>query len=228
MDFNTTQKTYKQIVEEAISFSGQGLDFYTNVKADAVRRIFDREKITSPRLLDLGCGHGFIHPLLTDLGCEVIAVETANEVLSLARKENPNVDYIAYDGCTLPFYSQSFDIVLTICVMHHVAPPQWLAFLKEARRVLRPTGRVIIFEHNPLNPLTRYVVSRNKIDADAVLVSHFRLNRMLKASGFKAIQSRFILFTPFSHPIVRHAETILERVPLGAQYYTTASVKSLH
>lgn len=224
MDFNTSKDSYRQEVEDALSFAGQGLDFYTRVKAEAVGRILDRDGPASPKLLDVGCGHGFIHPLLVDLGCEVFGIETASEVLPLARKANPGTDYVAYDGRTLPFARQSFDVVLTICVMHHVPPPQWSAFLAEARRVLRPGGRIIIFEHNPLNPLTRYVVSRNEIDADAVLLPHRRLNTMLGSCGFREVRSRFILFTPFSQPIVRRAEIFLEWLPLGAQYYATATV----
>lgn len=224
MDFNSSKNSYRQTVEDSLAFAGQGLDFYTRVKAEAIGRILKRDGLVSPKLLDVGCGHGFIHPLLADLGCSIVGVETASEVLPLARNANPDVDYVDYDGCTLPFDDKTFDVVLTICVMHHVPPPQWLSFLTEARRVLRPGGRIVIFEHNPLNPLTRYVVSRNEIDDDAVLLSHTRLTSMLKKSGFLAVQSRFILFTPFSHPVARRAEVHLEWLPLGAQYYATGTV----
>lgn len=224
MDFNTSKDSYRQTVEETLSFAGQGLDFYTRVKADVVGRILDRDGRTAPKLLDIGCGHGFIHPFLVDLGCKVVGVDTASEVLPLARNGNPGIDYVAYDGRTLPFAGQSFDVVLTICVMHHVPPPQWPAFLTEAKRVLRPGGRIIIFEHNPLNPLTRYVVSRNEIDADAVLLPHTRLTSLLKKSGYIAARSRFILLTPLSQPAVRRAEMFFEWLPLGAQYYATGTV----
>lgn len=224
MDFNTSKDSYKQTVEDAVAFAGQGLDFFTRVKADVVGRIIDRYGPAAPRLLDVGCGHGFIHPLLNKMGCKVVGVERAAEVLPLAQNANPAIDYFAYDGRKLPFAGQSFDVLLTICVMHHVPPQQWPAFLAEAKRVLRPGGRIIIFEHNPLNPLTRYVVSRNEIDADAVLLSHTRLSSLLKKSGFQGVRSRFILFTPFSQPFFRHAEVFLEWLPFGAQYYATGTV----
>lgn len=223
MDFNEKKETYRQIVENSVAFAGQDLDFYTRVKADAIGRVLSQHGFNQPKLLDVGCGHGFIHPLLTGLGCKVVGVETASEVLPLAKHANPDIEYIAYDGRTLPFAARSFDIVLAICVMHHVPPRQWQEFLREACRVLRPGGRVIIFEHNPLNPLTRLVVSRNVIDADATLLHHRDLAAMLKSSGFDQVQSRFILFTPFSQPIVRRAERFLEKVPLGAQYFITGS-----
>jgi len=224
MDFNTSKDSYRDTVEDVLSFAGQGLDFYTRAKADAFARILRRDGMTAPRVLDIGCGHGFIHPLLAQQGCEVVGVEMAAEVLPLAQAANPGVEYHAYDGQLLPFADESFDVALTICVMHHVPPPQWLAFLAQARRVLRPGGRVVIFEHNPWNPMTRYVVSRNDIDADAVLLSHRKLKSMLRASGFRSVASGFILFTPFAQSLARRAETYLEWLPLGAQYYATGMV----
>lgn len=223
MDFNSRKYSYRQSVEDSLSFAGQGLDFYTRVKAEAIGRILMQDGMVSPNLLDIGCGHGFIHPMLTNLGCKVVGVETATEVLPLSRAANPAVEYIDYDGHSLPFDDKTFDVVLAICVMHHVPPSQWRSFLTEAKRVLRPSGRVIVFEHNPLNPLTRYVVSHNEIDADAVLLSHTQLASILRESGYRVVQSRFILFTPFSHSFFRRAEMFIDWLPLGAQYYVTAT-----
>lgn len=224
MDFNTTKDTYREKIESTLAFAGKGLDFYTNVKADSIAQILAQLGHVSPKLLDVGCGHGFIHPKLVNLGCEIFGVETASEVLKLAQKTNPKVNYLAYDGFTLPFSHQSFDVVMAICVMHHVAPSQWLTFLSEARRVLRPGGSIIIFEHNPLNPLTRYVVAQNEIDDDAVLLSHRKLNELLGLCGFRNIHSRFILFTPFSNSYARQVDNFLSKIPFGAQYYSTATV----
>lgn len=228
MDFNHQKDSYRQTVEASVAFAGQGLDFYTRVKADAVGRIL-KQAGTAPRqrLLDLGCGHGYIHPLLSKLGCDVVGVETATEVLPLAREANPDAEYVGYDGSTLPFQDGTFDVVLAVCVLHHVLPSQWPSLLTEAKRTLRRGGRIIIFEHNPLNPLTRYVVSRNEIDADAVLLTHRRLNGLLSGAGFTHVQARFILFTPFANSLARNAEIFLDRVPLGAQYYSTAIVPSI-
>lgn len=224
MDFNTSKDNYRETVEASLAFAGQGLDFYTRAKAETIARLLEGDGSIAPRLLDVGCGHGFIHPMLADLSCKVVGVETASEVLPLAREANPDVEYVAYDGHALPFDDQSFDVVLTICVMHHVPPAQWAAFLAEARRVLRPGGRIIVFEHNPWNPATRWVVSRNDIDADAVLLSPRRLASMLEVGGFQSVRTRFILFTPFAQSFFRRIDAMLGWLPLGAQYYATATV----
>jgi hypothetical protein len=59
---------------------------------------------------------------------------------------------------------------LSFCVLHHVPPTQWVGFLCEMRRVVRPDGLVCLIEHDPLNPLTKLVVARCEFDRDAVLL----------------------------------------------------------
>lgn len=173
-----------------------------------------------PRILDLGCGHGYIHPYLCRSGYEIVGVESAVEVLHVAHADNPDVSYVGYDGKKLPFATHSFDVVYAICVMHHVPPMQWPGFLNEIRRVLRPNGIIVIFEHNPLNPLTRYVVASNEIDADAVLISARSLRGLLKQNGFAKVSTRNILFTPFSSRVFRIIDERLGWLPFGAQYYS--------
>ena len=226
MDFNKTKKTYRGSIEQSISFSGKGLDFFTKVKADCLRKIVSTEfpNSTQLSLLDIGCGHGYIHADLVKFGYKVTGVEVAHEVLPLAREANPKVKYLDYDGTTLPFDDGSFDITLTICVMHHVPPEQWLSFCQEMRRVLRPGGIAVIFEHNPFNPMTRYVVSRNRIDDDAVLLSPRTLCRILQDAEFESIKTRNILFTPFANPIFRALDEKLSWCPLGAQYSAIGKV----
>jgi SAM-dependent methyltransferase len=221
MDFNETKETYRSTIEQTIAFAGKGLDFFTSVKADYLRRIVEAELpgTEKPRILDVGCGHGYIHPNLRCFGYEIVGVEVATDVLPLAREANPEVTYMGYDGTTLPFDDSSFDVVITICVMHHVPPEQWPSFSREMRRVLRPGGIAVVFEHNPLNPLTRYVVASNEIDDDAVLLPARMLRGILRDAGFSEVKTRSILFTPFASPVFRALDEKLGWCPFGAQYY---------
>jgi SAM-dependent methyltransferase len=224
VDFNETRHRYRQTVEDSIALSGQGLEFFTKVKAECLRRAAQEflPSRPAPQLLDVGCGHGFIHPYLRGYGMEVTGVEIAAEVLDLAREANPGVTYAAYDGKTLPFDAASFDIVLAVCVMHHVPPAAWTALLAEMRRVVRPGGLVLIFEHNPFNPLTRYIVAHNDLDAEAVLLSSRTLKARAAAAGLRALATRYTLFTPFGHAIFRWLDDRLGWLPLGAQYFLVA------
>jgi SAM-dependent methyltransferase len=221
MDFNESKHVYRDKVDQAIAFAGKGLDFFAGVKADYLRAIVEAELpgMDKPRLLDVGCGHGYLHPDLRRFGYDVVGVDVATEILPLARAANPDVAYLGYDGTTLPFDDDSFDVAIAVCVMHHVPPGQWPDFSREMRRVLRPDGLVAIFEHNPLNPLTRYVVASNDIDHDAVLLAASTLRGLLKNAGFRQVRTRNILFTPFAGPFFRAVDRGLGWCPFGAQYY---------
>jgi SAM-dependent methyltransferase len=223
MDFNETKDNYSSTINQVVGFVGQDLEFFTAVKADLLHRVVQECLPASkrPRILDIGCGHGLIHPLLQDY--DVVGVDVATEVLPLARSANPGVRYVGYDGHTLPFETGSFDIAMAVCVMHHVPPAQWVSFLQEMKRMLSPDGIAVIFEHNPLNPLTRYVVANNEIDADACLLRGSTLQKLLREAGFGQLDTRNILFTPFGARIFRWLDRQLWWCPFGAQYYTVAS-----
>src|SRR5689334_19647654 len=100
MDFNQSKNSYREIIERSIAFAGKGLDFFTEVKADYLRKIVSqfRAEMTAPRILDIGCGHGLMHPYLRSYGFDMVGVDVATEVLALARKANPNVAYVGYNG----------------------------------------------------------------------------------------------------------------------------------
>ena len=210
------------MINDYIGFSGQPQDFYTRVKADYLRRILGARGETSSDVLDVGCGHGLIHPYLNVSGCRLTGVDVAENAVQIARRTNAHVTYDVYDGTRLPYPNESFDVVFTICVMHHVPVDQRDAFVGEARRVLRPGGTFVIFEHNKLNPLVRWVVSRIPFDRNAILLTSWQTQTLVRNAGFRKINSNHILFFPFETALLRRIEAHLSWLPLGAQYYTAA------
>ena len=211
---------YVAEVNRSIASSGVEQSFFTRGKA---RRMLDilRRRGADPSqmsLLDIGCGVGLIHPFVAGAFREAVGVDVAQDALDEAQRVNPDVCYLAYDGRRLPVASASFDVAAAICVMHHVPPQDWLAFLEEAWRALRPGGWLMIFEHNPWNPLTRLAVARCTFDFDAVLLSPLRLTRLLRDSGFEDVRTEYLFFTPFSHRMAQGLDDALRRLPAGAQY----------
>jgi 2-polyprenyl-3-methyl-5-hydroxy-6-metoxy-1,4-benzoquinol methylase len=87
MDF---KHNYRETVERSVAFSGKGLDFFTEVKADYLRKIVSclRPEVTLPKILDIGCGHGGMHPYLRSFGFEIVGTEVATEVLSRASSQS--------------------------------------------------------------------------------------------------------------------------------------------
>lgn len=220
-DFDVYQDTYSQEVEKAISFVGQDLDFFTERKARYLLRFLTRSGL-DPRLLsvlDVGCGGGFTDYFLSGHFRTLSGVDVSEGMTRQARRKNPSVDYQTFDGASLPFPDSHFDVTFAINVMHHVAPENWEHFAGEMARVTRPGGFLLIFEHNPFNPLTRRVVSRCEFDADAHLLSPKTSVRLLRRKGLAVVERRYILFFPFKGRLFWSLDQSLKNFPLGAQYY---------
>ncbi|MEK7767585.1 MAG: class I SAM-dependent methyltransferase, partial [bacterium] len=176
------------------------------------------------KVLDVGCGVGLIHPFLATSVDELHAMDASEESLAIARRNNPTVQYRAHQGQRLPYADGTFDSAYAICVLHHVPVSQWQEFAKEMARVVRRGGRIVVIEHNPLNPATQWIVRGCEIDEDAVLVWPWRLRRVMASAGIQDLTLRYFLFTPFEHPVFRRLDRLFERLPLGAQYVASGRV----
>ena len=122
----------------------------------------------------------------------------------------------------MPYADSSFDLAFTICVLHHVPPVQWPTFVSEMKRVLKPGGLALIFEHNPRNPLTMRAVNNCPFDEDAVLLRSEETEGLMRDAGFQAIESRFILSVPAAGKVLRGLDLVFSKLPFGAQYYVMA------
>jgi SAM-dependent methyltransferase len=211
---------YAKEINQSIRFSGLAHDFFVKGKADRLLALLDRAGFERQglKLLDIGCGVGLLHPYLAGTGLKITGVDVAEQALAAARAANKGASYLHYDGSHLPVPDAHFDAAVTICVMHHVPPPQWPAFLLEARRILRVGGALLVFEHNPWNPLTRLAVNRCPFDHDAVLLSAPHLTNLMADAGFVQVAREFMFFTPFPHAFVQRLESQICKLPLGAQY----------
>ncbi len=220
--FDDYSKDYKNLVSDSINFSGLTVDFFTKGKADYIQNLINKYQVKT--VLDVGCGVGDIHGFFQGNGCQVTGVDVSGESIQIAQEKNTANTYLTYNGEKLPFDDDAFDMVYTICVMHHVPPAQWQDFVHEMVRVTKNGGVVAVFEHNPFNPLTRIAVNRCPFDADAVLLSSGKVEKLFKNT--KAIQpkSEFIFFTPFKSVLGKVIDKIFYWLPLGAQYYTYGKV----
>jgi SAM-dependent methyltransferase len=221
--FDEYGDTYRDEVQKSIDFIGRDHSFFTRAKARLLLELATNElgDPASVRALDVGCGPGETDALLAGRFASLDGVDISEAVVETARTRNPGVAYRTYDGRRLPYEDGAFDLVFTICVVHHVPPAEWEAFVAELARVVRPGGVLAIVEHNPFNPLTRLAVSRCEFDDDATLLRPSRTESLVRRAGLALRPARFIIFFPWETPLLTRAEHGLARVPLGAQYVVT-------
>lgn len=96
-------------------------------------------------ILDVGCGAGWLEPQISRYG-RVTATDIADEVLHRARARSPEVTFIAGDFLELPFDEASFDVVISLEVLSHVADQA--AFVDRCASLLRPGGRLMLATQN--------------------------------------------------------------------------------
>jgi len=91
-------------------------------------------------VLDLCCGHGNVSAGLVGCGARVTGLDFSPAMLDLARRAVPEARFVEGDATDLPFAKGAFDAVTIGFGMPHIPDPS--KALHEARRVLRPGGRI--------------------------------------------------------------------------------------
>ena len=121
------------------------------------------------RVLDAGCGAGYGSAELAQAADSVIGVDRAAEAVDFARATYglPNLRFEQASCEALPHPSGSFDLVVAFEVIEHLE--NWREFLLEARRVLAPSGQLIVSTPNKLY----YTESRGPTGANPFHVHEF-------------------------------------------------------
>lgn len=196
---------------------GSHLDFFIQQKCRVVAERLDRfERRATLRVLDAGCGQGnafqFFGPHVRVFGCDV-----STAMLRHAVVRGPVAVQEPY---ALPFADGTFDAVYAFCIYHHIPAEERVRHLKELRRVVRPGGEVMVFEHNPYNPVTRRIFRRAPVDQGCEMIAPGELGRMFRAAGFERLDHGYLLFVPEAlHPWLGFLERWLSWLPLGGQYF---------
>lgn len=223
-NFDQHASQYRKIHSQNVKISGADSFYFAAHKVEMLKEF---EKNNSSRILDLGCGDGAIAMFLEKefSSVKINAIDISAESIRLAKeKKLANTVFEQYDGKKIPFENECFDIVIIASVLHHIEFKWHFEFIREVYRVLKMGGRLYVFEHNPANPVTRYIVKTCVFDNDAKLLKAAYAVELLNQSGFDKLTKKFILFFPRMkwlkpfHILEKH----MRNIPYGAQYMIRA------
>ena len=110
------------------------------------RGLKDRRPLQGLRLLDIGCGGGLVSEPMARLGAEVVGIDASEENVAVARHHAAEmelaIDYRAGTAESLAAAGESFDVVLNLEVVEHVADPD--LFIRATARLVKPEGAMVL------------------------------------------------------------------------------------
>ena len=224
-DFDEFADSYRDIHSENIKLSGAYSFYFAEVKVRLLQQFENDESI---KVLDIGCGDGATELFMQRYfsNWSVNGVDISEKSIIEAKKRGlSNAIFSVYNGTRVPVQDECFDIVFVAGVLHHVEYKFHSAIVKEIFRILKKGGRLYIFEHNPLNPLTRHLVNTCVFDKDARLLKSNYTSSLILKSGLKIKKKHFIIFFPRKGILTKliFLEKYLQWLPLGGQYFIRAA-----
>ena len=218
-EFDRFAANYKEVLDQSLAITGDTGEYFADYKARYVARVVS--KGFSGKILDFGCGVGLLSaflkkylPASTLHGYDTspASIEKAGTVLGTQGMFTSELQQL----------DRNYDLIVIGNVLHHVPTSRRPAAILELSERLSPRGRLVVFEHNPANPFTRWIVRHSPLDEDAVLLKPSETRGYLHAVRLRIVQWSYTLFFPRPLAWFRSLERLLAWCPLGAQYAVVA------
>lgn len=216
-DFDAYARDYKALHNQSIRLSGESGEYFADYKLQVLRRFCTVND--GDLVVDYGCGIGMLTGRLAGEWprSRILGFDPSQESLKQAAQ--------AVAGYANIRLTDSLDgarggAALAVCanVLHHVEPRERVDVVAQLASVLAPGGRLVIFEHNPLNPLTRQSVAACPFDEGVTLLPRGETLGYVERTGLQVVRKDYIVFFPAALRALRPLEPSLAWAPLGAQY----------
>jgi SAM-dependent methyltransferase len=227
MKFDEYSLNYDSALNQGLQVSGEDKNYFAKGRVEWLKGCLKNLKITPSKILDFGCGIGTAVPYLMDLGenPSLLGLDDSPKSLLVAREHYSQLKTNFQD---IHEFEPRGDLDLIYCngVFHHIPPGERSKTVGLIAKALKPGGVFSLWENNPWNPGTRYVMSRIPFDKDAIPLNCLETKRLLEDQGFTVLRTDFLFIMPRFLKALRWVEPLLCRAPLGAQYQVLAQKKS--
>jgi SAM-dependent methyltransferase len=217
--FDQYADSYDAALNQGLAATGEEKDYFARARIQWLARRLSQLGEQARRIMDYGCGDGSSSEFLVSLirAESLLGVDTSEKSVKVATQNHggKNCSFLAIGQ-----YSPEPDQDLVYCngVFHHIPLVERAAALDYVRRALRPGGLFALWENNPWNPGTRYVMSRIPFDRDAITLTPPEARAFVRRGGFQVLQTDSLFFFPKQLKRLRWMEPYLAALPLGGQY----------
>lgn len=137
--------------------------------------------LTGKRILDIGCGFGFVDRyLLERADCTISGVDFQAHEIQRSGYGNGQLNFVSADYLALPFQRETFDMVLAIETLHHLNRYDIPGALDQACRVLKKDGDLVLIEVNRFHPLILALTIFDPSERNQFFLSISRLASILE------------------------------------------------
>jgi 2-polyprenyl-3-methyl-5-hydroxy-6-metoxy-1,4-benzoquinol methylase len=219
-EFDQFSASYEDLLDASVAITGETGRYFASCKARfIVERICPRPDC---RILDYGCGVGIV---CGELKRRLPRAQIDGFDVSEASLRRIDAKLLAQGkfASSVSELSRDYDVIVFANVMHHIELRTRQDTISGAAGLLKRGGKLVVFEHNPRNPLTRRAVAQCPFDENAILLPPRETKTYLARSGFRQVRLDYIVFFPHALRCLRCFEAFLGWCPLGAQYAMSGS-----
>ena len=171
-EFDKFADEYHNLHQENIRITGENPEYFAEYKIRDLRRVVNSFGVNSENILDFGMGIGNSTPFLSEYfpDYNLHGVDVSEKSLAIASERYECLgDFLVFDVKNTTFPDETFDVVFSAGVFHHVPFSEHFDLVCEVSRTLKNGGIFMIYEHNPFNPLTCHAV--NLLNHESVFLS---------------------------------------------------------
>lgn len=210
--------------DDALSLTGYSYDFFARYKAEKLHTWITKSKLSPKSILDFGCGDGLMTSYVQQLFPEaaITGIDPSSKSIKTAQNNYPTITFKTSD--ILDYASAKFDVIFAACVFHHIPEAEQAFYVQQLKQLLNKNGVIVIFEMNPLNPVTRYMFKRIPVDKNATMIYPWELKKLFSLIGKPQIN--YYGFFPRLISFLQPLERYFELLPIGAHYALIVHKKS--
>ena len=230
--FDRVARDYEKIHNRSLPPGVRSADFIRQRVANVIRWLSDGYAGKEFLYLDFGCGNGrmlksllasdAVKPLVEQGRLRLFGFDTSVESIHEAKSlMGDDRVCLVSDLNHLP-RDVRFDFVISCHVFHHIPPAERAETVERLASRMKPSSRLVIWEHNPFNPMTRMLVKMCPFDGDARLLTLSTTKTLFGKNSFRYREYAYVnVFPPrwLRLNAVSATEVKLSRLPIGAQYW---------
>ena len=147
-----------------------------------------------------------LHGLISQKNLFLKLVHDFQEILTFQYYDSPDWE------------TPKYDLIFASVVFHHIPHADHAVLIEKLSSLLNQSGRLVIWEHNPINPLTQKIVKECIFDQDAILVPSTDIKNHFHRASLSKIQIIYTTFFPKFLSALNFMDPYLGWLPLGGQY----------